>query len=407
MANFKDHKLTVTDILSVIPDEIMSHISAHTGVDYYTKVLHGKKLFYLLLYGILENDRLSQRTLEDTFNDSVFKTLFNLDPNERIRRSSLSERLGKIDPAYFRRIYECIYEQFSDIYSPVEREKHNLIRVDSTIVRDLSGRMAEGFHQTQSPSKSVKFGVAFDGMFPCEGKLFTSSEYVSENKALPQVVLAHAGQGSGYSEIYLLDRGLYSTDRMSDFCGEQITFIVRSKEKRKYVELSSLIGRDTDKDLGSLTLLRDSKVRLYTSTPVRSKSGKVSRRQELVEQPFRLLVAARKDDPTVELWFVTNAFDMAAKDITDAYRRRWDIEVFFRFIKQELNTSHLVSFNRNGMEVMLYMSLIVSMLVLIYKRANNIGYKTAKRRMAMEIRDLAIAMIIVQCGGDPNLFFKT
>ena len=407
MANFKDHKLTVTDLLSVIPEEIMSHLSAHTGVDYCTKVLHGKKMFYLLLYGILENDRLSQRTLEDTFNDSVFKTLFNLDPTERIRRSSLSERLGKIDPAYFRRIYERIYEQFSDSYSPVEREKHNLIRVDSTIVRDLSGRMAEGFHQTQSPSKSVKFGVAFDGMFPCEGKLFTSSEYASENKALPQVVLAHAGQDSGRSEIYLLDRGLQSTRSMSDFSGEQITFIARSKEKRKYVELSSLLERDTDKDLGTLTLLRDSKVRLYTSTPVRSKNGKVSRRQELVEQPFRLLVAARKEDPAVELWFITNAFDMAAKDITDAYRRRWDIEVFFRFIKQELNTSHLVSFNRNGMEVMLYMTLIVSMLVLIYKRANNIGYKTAKRRMAMEIRDLAIAMIIVQCGGDPNLFFKT
>lgn len=27
------------------------------------KVLHGRKMFYLLLYGILENDRLSQRTL--------------------------------------------------------------------------------------------------------------------------------------------------------------------------------------------------------------------------------------------------------------------------------------------------------------------------------------------------------
>lgn len=56
---------------------------------------------------------------------------------------------------------------------------------------------------------------------------------------------------------------------------------------------------------------------------------------------------------------------------------------------------------------MLYMTLIAAMLVLIYKHANNIGYKTAKRRFAMEIRDLAIAIIVVQCGGDPNLFFKT
>ena len=108
----------------------------------------------------------------------------------------------------------------------------------------------------------------------------------------------------------------------------------------------------------------------------------------------------------MEYWFITNDFELTAKEITDAYRKRWDIEVFFRFIKQELNASHLISLNKNGIEVMLYMTLIVAMLVLIYKKANKIGYKTAKRRFAMEVRDLAIAMIVLQCGGDPNLFFK-
>ncbi|KAA6304035.1 hypothetical protein EZS27_044321, partial [termite gut metagenome] len=90
-----------------------------------------------------------------------------------------------------------------------------------------------------------------------------------------------------------------------------------------------------------------------------------------------------------------------------AYKCRWDIEVFFRFIKQELNVSHLVSLNKNGIEVMLYMTLIVAMFVLIYKRTNEIGYKTAKRRFAMELRNLIISMIVVECGGDPSLFFKT
>jgi IS4 transposase len=97
----------------------------------------------------------------------------------------------------------------------------------------------------------------------------------------------------------------------------------------------------------------------------------------------------------------------STKEIAEAYRKRWDIEVFFRFIKQELNMSHLVSLNKNGIQVMLYMTLIVSMLILMYKKANQIGYKTAKRRFSMEVRDLAIALIVVHCGGDPELFFKT
>lgn len=98
---------------------------------------------------------------------------------------------------------------------------------------------------------------------------------------------------------------------------------------------------------------------------------------------------------------------MTAKEIAQAYRRRWDIEVFFRFIKQELNVSHLMSLNKNGIQVMMYMTLIVAMLILISKKANNLGYKTAKRRFAMGVRNLAMAIIVAHCGGNPDLMFKT
>ena len=122
---------------------------------------------------------------------------------------------------------------------------------------------------------------------------------------------------------------------------------------------------------------------------------------------FRLVIVQSKVEQDKQFYLLTNDFEISAKEIAQAYRRRWDIEVFFRFLKQEMNVSHLVSLNKNGIQVMLYMTLIVAMLILIYKKANKIGYKTAKRRFSMEIRDLAIAIIVVQCGGDPKLFFKT
>jgi len=136
MSVFKDHKITAAELLNVIPEDLLSNLSQETKVDYYTKVLHGKKLFYLLMYGILENDRLSQRTLEDTFNDPVFKLLFDLDAKESVRRSSISERLSVVDFDYFKKIYENIYSQFTKSYSSVEIEKYNLIRVDSTMVSE-------------------------------------------------------------------------------------------------------------------------------------------------------------------------------------------------------------------------------------------------------------------------------
>ncbi len=407
MSVFKDHKVTASEILNVIPEALLSHLSETTKVDHYSKVLHGKKMFYLLLYGLLNNERLSQRSLEDTFNDSVFKLLFNLDQEDKVRRSSISERLSKIDSNYFKEIYQCIYTQFSDLYSSTERDKYNLIRVDSSMVYDLSGKLIEGLNHNSCGKKAVKYSLAFDGLFPCEAQVFTEQSHCSEDVALPKVVFSHIKQQVGHTNLYVIDRGLQSSRTMKDFSKQEISFVARLKENRKYEELESLINDNTSLDLGELTLLKDSKVFLYTGVKINNTKGNTHYREELLDQPFRLIIGQRKDDSQKQFWFISNDFKLTPQEIADAYRRRWDIEVFFRFIKQELSVSHLVSLNKNGIEVILYMTLIVAMLILIYKKINNISYTTAKRRLSMEIRNLGMAMIVQQCGGDPNLMFKT
>jgi len=407
MAIFKDHSVTVKQLLGFIPEALIANLSLTTKIDHYAKVLQGNKLFYLLLYGILDNDRLSQRSLEDTFNDSVFKILFNLDEDEKVRRSSISERLSKVDPDYFKQIYECIYEQFSGAYTLTERKQYNLIRVDSTIISQTAGKLTEGIVNPGSSKKAVKYSLAFDGMLPGLAQVFTSPKYGNEDNALPEVVRAHVKKDPGHQNIYVLDRGLQSTRTMKAFSEDEVTFICRAKENRKFELLEDRIAEGQDMDMGESTLLRDCIVRLYTGIPVVNKRGNTHYREELVERPFRLVIVKSKAEEGKEYWLLTNDFNLSAKETAQNYRRRWDIEVFFRFLKQELNVSHLVSLNKNGLQVMLYMTLITSMLVLIYKKGNKQGYKTSKRRFAMEVRDLAIAMIVVQCGGDPGLFFKT
>jgi len=405
MTEFKGHKIQVNQLLNVIPEGLLANLSLTTKVDHYSKVLHGKKMFYLLLYGIIENEKLSQRTLEDTFNDPVFKLLFDLDKDETVCRSSISDRLSIINSDYFKQIYECIYEQFSVYYKELERHKYNLIRVDSSIVSDTAGKLIEGL--SNHGKKAVKYSVAFDGVLPCELQTFTSSSYCSEDNALPEVVLNHVKKEQNHQNIYVLDRGLQSTRTMKTFSDDTIRFICRAKEDRKYVEIKSLISAEQDLDCGESTLIKDAKIKLYTGIPIKNKRGNIHYREELIDTVFRLVIVKSKTKVEQQYWFLTNDFDLSAKEIAQAYRRRWDIEVFFRFIKQELNVSHLVSLNKNGIEVMMYMNLIVAMLILIYKKANNVGYKTAKRRMAMEVRNLAIAIIVTHCGGNPDLMFKT
>ena len=405
MSLFKDHKITVNQLIGFIPEGLLTHLSQTTQVDYYTKVLHGKKMFYLLMYGILAHEKLSQRSLEDTFNDPVFKVLFHLDEQESVRRSSISERLSKIDPAFFKQAYECIYEQFADIYAPKEREKYRLIRVDSTMVSETVSKLVEGM-DNKSGKKAVKYSMGFDGLLPCQLEVFTSPHYGSEDMALPQVVINHVKKQAYHRNIYVLDRGLQSTRNMDAFAQKGITFVCRAKENRKYVELASLILPEQELDLGDSTLIKDAKVLLYTGQAKKSKKQTSYYQQTIVDQEFRIIIIESKCD-CKQYVFLTNDFKRPAKEIAQDYRRRWDIEVFFRFLKQELNVSHLVSLNKNGIQVMLYMILIVAMMVLIYKKANGLGYKTAKRRFATEVRNLTIAMIVVRCGGNPDLMFKT
>lgn len=405
MSVFKDHKVGVNDLLQVIPESLLANLSSTTKVDHYTKVLHGQKMFYLLMYGVLENDRLSQRSLEDTFNDPFFKQLFNLNEEESVRRSSISERLSIIDPDYFKQIYDCIYDQFSSHYLSTEIEKYNLIRVDSTMVSDTTGKLCNGL-DNKCGKKATKYSVSFDGVLPCGLDVFTDATYTSEDIALPEAIMNHVKKETDHNNFYIIDRGLQSGRTMKDFSKNKVAFVARLKENRKHIEKENLILENQDLDFGESILLKDTRIQIYTGVPVQNKRGKKHYREELVDTDFRLVIVQNKLD-SKEYWLLTNDFELDPKDIAAAYRRRWDIEVFFRFLKQDLNVSHLVSLNKNGMQVMIYVTLIVAMLILIYKKANNIGYKTAKRRFKMEIRNLTIALIVVQCGGDPKLFFKT
>jgi hypothetical protein len=55
-------------------------------------------------------------------------------------------------------------------------------------------------------------------------------------------------------------------------------------------------------------------------------------------------------------------------EVAELYRRRWEIETFFKFVKQHLSYAHLVSHTENGIRVMLWMALIAALLLIWYKR---------------------------------------
>lgn len=93
-----------------------------------------------------------------------------------------------------------------------------------------------------------------------------------------------------------------------------------------------------------------------------------------------------------------NAYQVAAW-----YKQRWEIELFFKFIKQHLNVKHLLCRDENGVKVMVYMTMILAILIMAYKKINRLkGFKIPKLRFEIELENEIIKEIVKMCGGDPE-----
>ena len=99
---------------------------------------------------------------------------------------------------------------------------------------------------------------------------------------------------------------------------------------------------------------------------------------------------------------------MSAVEITETYKERWRIELFFKLIKQEMHFSHLVNRTENGIEIMLYLTMIFVVLLMLYKAKNNLqGYKYVKYKLLLELQDSFYDYIIEESGGSREKWKKT
>lgn len=390
----KNNKISIAEILALLPDEELNRLAQQTKVNYYVKVLDGKSIFYLILYALVECQRNSLRTMEDIFNSPQFKFLFNLDSNQTIRHSSISERLAAINIEFFEKAYDLTYKYFSTFYNGIQRENLRLVRVDSSMVAEAANKLLDGMNvgKKKDGKKQIKYTVAFDGQLPCMTKIFTNKQYLSENLSLPEVVFDYAKKDK--TAIFTFDRGVSKRETYRKLSNQNTGFVTRLNPGANY-NLIRELENENNRQVGSLKLLKDIEVQLILNR----------KDKRFGEETFRLIVTKHEEED-VEYWFLTNLFEVDVEEILQHYKKRWDIEVFFRFLKQELSFSHITSTNPNGIAVMMYMTMITSMLVLIYKKINNVGYKTAVRRISLEINELIIKMIVERCGGDPSLVFR-
>lgn len=372
------------DILNYIPKERLKFLASKTNVDYKAKKLDGIVFFQLFLYSLLSVKRTSLRVMEQVFSSYTFQEIAGANTAKTIKYNSLSDRFNTINPDFFEALFEECCSRFKKHFKD---DKANIIRFDSTHVAISSKLIDYGFRlgSKNNHKNQLKFTIGLSNI-PVHGSFFHEKSYNSENRALKEAILETA---DSKEKIVVFDRGIHSRNTFEEFDQQSILFVSRLQKRSRYkiVEQYSI---PTTNESEELVIEKDYKVLLYNKT------------DKPIHSPFRLIIAQSKkmNEP---LLFITNIEDMSAREIAEVYKQRWEIEVFFKFLKQELNFNNLISRSLNGIKVVLYLTLIMAILLTVYKKLNKIkGYKIPRLKFAQELEANILEQIVIICGGDPS-----
>ena len=249
-------------------------------------------------------------------------------------------------------------------------KKIEVSKIDTTIVTLSSKLLKFGLDDNQG-IKTLKFGVELRAGIPVNLMLFKGQEYLSEDNALPKLILDKKQKKA--LNIAIFDRGVQRKQNFVDFHKAGIYFISRlSTQKVKVIKLLPLAEKQTT----TLTILSDQIIRFASNENLKP---------EDVETEFRLVIG-KNNHTKQKIYFLTNVDFLSAVEITELYKSRWEIETFFKFIKQQLNFSHLLSRNENGIKAVMYLTMITAILLTLYKQLNNImGWTVAKIKFLDEL----------------------
>lgn len=229
-----------------------------------------------------------------------------------------------------------------------------LIAVDGSLLKALP-RMAWALWQ-DATHRAAKMHVAF-AVLP----------------GMPVGATVTAGNGSERDELrklvqpggfYVADRGYADYSMFREFDAQGVRFLIRLQEKAVFEVLEERPLTAADR---AASVVRDVIIRRLGT----------AKHNALLKRPLRIVVVQGAEPDQV--WILaTNALDLPAELIAIGYRYRWQIELFFRWLKCVLGCRHLLCENRAGVMLQVYCAIIAALLIGLW-----VGVKPNKRTYEM------------------------
>lgn len=181
--------------------------------------------------------------------------------------------------------------------------------------------------------------------------------------------------------IYIMDRGYLDFKRLIVINQHEAFFIVRSK---KSLSFKRIYSNKVDKDVG-----------LRCDQAIKLKHFYSHKRYP--EKLRRIKYYDQETDTTYI--YLTNNFDIPAKTIADLYRHRWQIELFFKWIKQHLKIQVFWGYSFNAVKTQIRIAITTFLLIAIMKKKLNIKrnlYEILQILQASQFEKIPITTLIAQ-----------
>ena len=169
--------------------------------------------------------------------------------------------------------------------------------------------------------------------------------------------------------FYVRDRGFQQYQLLADIVALGSDFLVRLRKTAKCEPIEQRPLTAADRVAG---VLSDTLVHV---------GGRANR--PALKQPVRLVEIAQPDKPAQPLRLLTNRLDLSAETIGVIYRHRWQVELFFRWLKCLANFKHFYSESPRGMTLQVYIALIGTLLIVLETGAQPSSYDFALMSMAV------------------------
>jgi len=183
---------------------------------------------------------------------------------------------------------------------------------------------------------------------------------VHDVKAAPKVPIESDG-------IYVVDRAYVDFGWLWSIHQAKAFFVTRLKTSIKWTRV---LSHPVDKSLG---LRCDQEILLSSK-----------RLKDLYPERLRR-VSFRDDTQERTLVFLTNNFLLSAETIATLYKARWEIELFFKWIKQNLRVKSFYGTSPNAVKTQIWIAMIVYLLLAILKERYNLKYSLSQLLHFLEV----------------------